>query len=92
MAKTTVIIHLPVHRRLSIKHEGDTHEAVAAYDHHIGDYIRFLQAQATKAGFELRTDQHEAEHVFSIEEISHDDKKAAHDWLESEPDLWNWIP
>lgn len=30
--------------------------------------------------------------VFSIDESSHADKLAAHAWLESQPDIWNWMP
>lgn len=92
MANANIIIHLPSHRRTALKIESETREAQDAYDSNIGDYVRFLQAEADKAGFVVSTDQSDVDAVFSIEESDHAQKKAAHDWLETQPDLWNWIP
>ena len=88
----TIVIHLPSHRRVSLRSEENTREAEAEYDGNIGAYIEFLQAEAEKAGFIVTTDQRDVEPPFSIDELNHDDKIAAHEWLRSMPDLWNWVP
>jgi hypothetical protein len=92
MSKVTITIHLPSHRRKSLKTEGDTREAVEAYDSNIGDYIRFLQGEAHKSGLALNTDEQELDSTYSISASDHGTKTAAHDWLHEQPDLWNWIP
>lgn len=93
MPHATITIHLPSHRRKSLKIEGDTLEAIEAYDANIADYIRFLKTEALKKSIDLRTDhKEEAGSSYSISALSHDDKTAAHDWLHEQPDLWNWIP
>lgn len=92
MTSTTITIHLGSHRRKSLKTEGETPEAVQAYDHNIGDYIHFLKDLASGHGIELKTDQQELDNTYSINAGSHEAKIAAHDWLHDQPDLWNWIP
>lgn len=88
---TTITIHLPSHRRKSLKVQEASIDAVAAYDGNIGAYIRYLQDEADRAGFRIETDQRELDQVYTIHENGRD-KKAAHDWLHTLPDLWNWIP
>lgn len=92
MSHATITIHLPSHRRISLKSEGDTREAAEAYDSNIGAYIHFLQAEAQKAKHSLNTDEQDAEHAYSISATDHGTKITAHDWLDEQPDLWNWIP
>ena len=93
MAKaTTITIHLPAHRRVNLASEHDTRAATQAYDQNIGPYLAFLQGEALKAGYVLRTSHLDAGPVLRIDECSHDDKKAAYRWLESQPDIWNWMP
>lgn len=92
MSHATITIHLPSHRRKSLKSEGDTREAAEAYDSNIGAYIRYLQSQASQQKHTLRTDEQELDSAYSISATDHDTKTAAHDWLHAQPDLWNWIP
>jgi hypothetical protein len=92
MSHATITIHLPSHRRKSLKTEGDTREAAEAYDGNIGDYVRFLQGEARKKGYALQTDEQEPDSAYSISATDHDTQSAAHDWLHQQPDLWNWIP
>ncbi len=92
MSHATITIHLPSHRRKSLKTEGDTQEAAAAYDSNIGAYIRFLQSEASKQKHALNTDERNMDDAYSISATDHSTKTAAHDWLDRQPDLWNWIP
>lgn len=92
MATTRIALHLPAHRERALQIEGSSREAERAYDANIGGYIAFLREQARGAGFDLDADQRVAAAVFSIDETSHAQKKAAHDWLEQQPDIWNWMP
>jgi hypothetical protein len=92
MAKATITLHLPAYRERALLLQSDPREAEPAYDDNIGDYLRYLQAEATKAGYALGTDESDLGPAYSIDAASHDDKKAAHDWLDTLPDIWNWIP
>ena len=92
MMQATITIHLPSHRHKSLLSEGETHEAIEAYDSNIGDYIRFLKTEAQKQGLTLKTDEQDLGSAYSISAADHDAKTAAHDWLHGQPDLWNWIP
>lgn len=92
MSHTLITIHLPAHRRTTLKIERETAEASAAYDGQIHAYIAFLEAEAVKAGLRLDTDERDWGPTFSIAETDHDAKIAAHDWLNTQPDFWNWIP
>lgn len=92
MARATITIHLPSHRRKSLKLQEPHPDAAEAYDANIGAYIRYLQDEAQRAGFTVDTDQRDLDQVYSIDEDDHESKKAAHDWLHSLPDIWNWIP
>lgn len=92
MAITRIAIHLPAHRERALQIESRSREAERAYDHNIGGYIEFLREQARLAGFDLDTDPLASGAVFSIHELNHAQKKAAHDWLEQQPDIWNWMP
>lgn len=92
MATTTITIHLPAHRRAALKIERQARAAVDAYDANIGAYLDFLREGAHASGYELRTDRRDDGPVFSIDETDHAAKKAAHAWLEAQPDIWNWSP
>jgi hypothetical protein len=92
MERATVTFHLPCHRRTALKMQHDKREAETAYDANIGAYLRFLQEEGRKQGFTIATDQQEVDAVYAIEERDHAAKKAAHDWLETQPDIWNWLP
>ena len=92
MSHATITIHLPSHRRKSLKTEGDTQEAAEAYDSNIGAYIHFLRSEASKQKHALNTDEREMDNAYSISATDHNTKTAAHDWLDQQPDLWNWIP
>ena len=92
MLHATITIHLPSHRRKSLISEGDTAEAVEAYDSNIGAYIKFLKNEAIKPGLALNTDEQDLDAAYSISAADHATKTAAHDWLHEQPDLWNWIP
>ena len=90
----TIVLHLPSYRRRALELTGERERRAAeqAYDANIGGYVDFLQQQARAAGFAVSTDQDDRDAAFSINERSRDDKKAAHDWLQSQPDIWNWMP
>jgi hypothetical protein len=88
MSHASITIHLPSHRRKSLKTENDTHEAVEAYDSNIGQYIHFLKTEALKKGLTLKTDEQDLESTYSISASDHDAKTGAHDWLHQQPDLW----
>ncbi|MGH8446806.1 MAG: hypothetical protein ACREVL_16160 [Solimonas sp.] len=92
MPRAIITIHLPSHRRTTLKIEHDTREAQAAYDRQISAYIEFLKGEAQAAAFRVEADERDWGPVFSIDETNHDAKKAAHDWLNTQPDFWNWIP
>lgn len=92
MDRATIIVHLPAHRRAALRIERDTREAAETYDAHIGAYIRYLQEEGREQGFNVTTDNQDVDAVFQIDERDHDAKKAAHDWLGTLPDIWNWIP
>jgi hypothetical protein len=92
MPRTLITIHLPSHRRATLKIERDTAEAAQAYDAQIAAYLAFLRSEGEKAGFGVDADERDWGPVFSIAETDHDGKKAAHDWLDTQPDFWNWIP
>lgn len=92
MASATIIFHLPQHKRTALKLQERTLEAEQTYDANIGAYMAFLQQEAAKAGFKLVTDNQDLPAVYAIDERDHGSKKAAHDWLETQPDIWNWIP
>lgn len=92
MALATITIHLPSHRSRALQLEQNTPEAIEAYDANIGAYVKFLKEEAAKQDYVVTTDHSELEGVFAIHETDHAAKKAAHDWLETQPDIWNWIP
>lgn len=91
MPITEIHVHLPAHRRRALELQTDHAEAERAYDTHIGAYLEYLQQEAEKAGYRLSRDTTERDGVFSYLG-DHEGKKAAHDWLQTVPDLWNWIP
>lgn len=92
MDRAIITFHMPTHRQTALKLQGNTLDAEYAYDGSIGDYLRFLEQEAAKAGIRIRTDQQAYGPVFTIEGRNHDEDKAAHAWLEGQPDIWNWIP
>jgi len=55
-------------------------------------YIHFLQAEAQKTLLALKTDEQDADSAYSISATDHDTNTAAHNWLDEQPDIWNWIP
>src|SRR4051794_9651876 len=69
MQRATITLHLPTHRRESIKAYGESWRMLdQVYDGHIGDYVEFLRRQARDRGFEVRTDWRDVEPAFSIAE------------------------
>ncbi len=92
MTQATIIIHLPGHRERALQLQTDLFEAEPAYDANIGAYLKFLKDEAAQAGYTLETDNSPLDAAYSIDAQDHDRKKAAHDWLATQPDLWNWIP
>lgn len=92
MAHATITLHLPAYRQRALMLQSDPREAEPAYDSNIGDYLRYLQSEAAAAGYTLTTDESDAGPAYSITAPSHDEKVAAHDWLDTLPDIWNWIP
>jgi hypothetical protein len=91
MARATITIHLPSHRSRALQIEQNTAEAVDAYDANIGGYLKFLKDEAAKQDYAIKTDTSDLAAVYAID-ADHESKKAAHDWLDTQPDLWNWIP
>ncbi|NKF23692.1 hypothetical protein [Solimonas marina] len=92
MPHTIITVHLPTHRRAALKIENDSAEATIAYDGQIQAYIAFLREEAEKIGMRVEADERDWGPIFSIAETDHASKKAAHDWLNTQPDFWNWIP
>lgn len=92
MNRATITIHLPTHRRESLKAYGESWRMLdEVYDGNIGHYVDFLRRQGRERGFKVRTDQKDVDPVFTIDERDRQQKKAAHEWLEGLPDLWEWI-
>lgn len=92
MNRATITIHLPTHRRATLKAYGESWRMLdEVYDGNIGHYVDFLRRQGRERGFRVRTDQKDVDPVFSIEERDHRQKKEAHEWLRGLPDLWEWI-
>jgi hypothetical protein len=92
MAKATITIHQPAYRDRALQLQSDPREAAPAYDASIGDYLHYLKEHAEPAGYALRADEADLGSAYSIDAADHDSKKAAHDWLDTLPDIWNWIP
>lgn len=90
--KATITFHLPQHRETALRIENNQRVAAQAYDDNISAYLRFLEDEAGKSGYLLTSDTQEGSSVYSIEAANHDLKTAAHDWLDTQPDIWNWIP
>jgi len=91
MTRATITIHLPVHRRESLQRQGDTPLARGTYDERIGGYVDFLRNTGRSAGFRVQTDNRDLDFAYTIDENDHEQKKAAHDWLQAAPDIWEWI-
>ena len=92
MHRATITIHLPTHRREAIRSYGESWRMLdAVYDGHIGHYVEFLRRQGRELGFEVRTDKRDLEPIYTIDERSREEKKAAREWLEKVPDLWEWL-
>lgn len=91
MSKATITLHLPAYRARALQLQADPREAEPAYDENIEGYLQFLAQEAAKAGLVLATDHGELS-AYSIHAADHDAKRAAHDWLDTQPDIWNWMP
>lgn len=89
---TTIVIHLPSHRRRALQIERNTAEAEQAYDAQIGGYVEFLRHEARHAGYRIETDQRDDGPPFGIVEDDGVQKREAHHWLDRQPDIWNWMP
>ncbi len=90
--RATITFHLPQHREVALTIEHHQRVAVEAYDDNISAYLRFLEGEARKVGYELNSTAADGASVYSIDAATHDLKIAAHDWLDTQPDIWNWIP
>ena len=92
MSRATITFHLPTHRRESIRAYGESWRMLdEVYDARIGHYMEFLRRQGRERGFDVRTDRNDVKPVYTIEERDHAQKKAAHEWLQGVPDLWEWL-
>lgn len=92
MPRAIITVHLPTHRRQTLEAYGESLRRVGeVYDQNVGGYMKFLARLAGESGFEIRTDNRDLDPVYTIDEFSHDDKKAARRWLDAAPDLWEWI-
>lgn len=92
MSLATITLHLPGYRERSLKMQTDRREAEIAYDHQIGAYLQFLQREGERADIRIDSDQRDLDPVYTIDAADRERKKAAHDWLEQQPDIWNWMP
>jgi hypothetical protein len=92
MERAVITMHLPAHKRQALRMQTDKRWAELAYDEQIPEYIRYLQREAQPRGFRIQTDDRDWDVVLSVDERSHDDKKAAYEWLQTLPDIWNWMP
>ncbi len=91
MTDVTITLHLRAYRERALMLQPERREAELAYDANIHDYVKYLSDEAAKPGYVLTTD-HGTSAAYSIQAPTHDAKKAAHDWLDTLPDIWNWIP
>lgn len=92
MSRAIITVHRPTHRRHSLATYGEDSRRVGeTYDANIGEYLRFLARLGRECEFELRTDSMDVDPAFTIDEHDRDGKKAAHRWLETIPDLWEWL-
>jgi hypothetical protein len=91
MTDATITIHLPAYRERALKLQTEIRDAEEAYDANIHDYIKYLAEEAAKMDFRLETD-HGSIAAYSVHAPTHEAKKAARDWLNTLPDIWNWIP
>ena len=92
MDRAVITMHLPSHKRQALRMQTDKRWAELAYDKNIAQYIAYLREQGETQGFRVESDERDWDTVLSIDERSHDDKKAAYDWLQTLPDIWNWMP
>jgi len=91
MTDVTITVHLNAYRERALMLQPELREAEAAYDANIHAYIEYLNKEAASAGYALTTDHGDAA-AYSIHAPTDDAKTAAHDWLATLPDIWNWIP
>lgn len=91
MSGSIITLHLPVYRARTLALETDRAMAEEYYDKRIHEYIRFLQTQAEIVGVRIVSDQRDDGPPFSIEAVD-TERQSIHDWLETQPDFWNWIP
>lgn len=92
MDRAIITFHLPTHRDTALKLQGRTTESEATYDRCIGDYLAFLRAEGEKIGYRVQSDQRSYGPVFSLEGRGDNEDKGAQAWLETQPDIWNWMP
>lgn len=92
MTAATIVLHLPTHRATALTLQPREPDAAHAYDRNIAGYLAFLREEASHAGYAVSTDQQDFGPVFSIEERGHAQKREARAWLETVPDIWNWMP
>lgn len=92
MERAVITMHLPRHKEQALRMQTDQRWADMTYDHNVADYIRWLDEQAQVHGFRVQSDARDVDAVLTIDERSHDDKKAAYAWLQTQPDIWNWLP
>lgn len=92
MDRAIITFHLPTHRETALKLQGKSADSEATYDRCIGGYLAFLRAEGAKQGFRVQSDQRYYGPVFSLQGRDHEEDKAAHGWLEIQPDIWNWMP
>lgn len=92
MAPATITLHLPAYRARALLLASEPREAEAAYDANVGGYLRYLAKEAQATGYAFKTDDSDYGPAYSIDAADHAAKTAAHDWLDTLPDIWNWMP
>lgn len=92
MRKAVITLHLPAHRRASLRAYGESPRLVGeVYDRVIARYVKFLRGLARRQGYGLKVDSQDVRPVYEIAERDHRAKKAAHSWLLGLPDVWEWL-
>lgn len=86
-----ITIHLSAHRHRSLTLQTEKREAEVAYDRHIAAYLDYLREEAAAAGYGLLISKGQSEEAITYQG-SATEREAAHDWLHTLPDFWNWIP
>lgn len=87
-----ITVHRNQHRERSLAVQDPGREAEDVYDANITQYFQFLHEQAAQHGYRFVIDAQGGAHDAFSYSGNREQRQAAHDWLHTQPDFWNWLP